>query len=292
MNALDNDLNDSLDDLLGGAVVGQRPVPPANYQPPQTHFEPCGKCAGTGQTRWGVCFRCQGNKGKTFKTSPLQRIKIREAAMARDAKKREDYVEAHRDVVEWINRSVDRPQPFAFAVAMRKALAKYGSLTDGQLAACERLVAKDKARTAERAERDAAAPAVDVFKLESAFNAAKSKARKAGAMGIKRLALRLQSGEHALTFAPGTPGSEWDGMIFAKEGDKKLGWIKAGKFTKRFQCTDAEQAAVLDACNDPLKAALAYGQKWSVCAVCGRELTNDVSIKRGIGPICATKYGW
>jgi Family of unknown function (DUF6011) len=294
---IDNDLDDSLDDMLGGSVVPTRtrPTPPANYTPP-TYFEPCGKCCGTGQTRWGVCFRCKGRKGKTFKTAPAQRAKNREQAAARDAKKREEYIEVHRDVVEWINRSADRPQPFAFAVAMREALANYGSLTDNQLAACERLVAKDKVRdaerAAERAAREAAAPAVDVTKLESAFNLAKSKARKAGAMGIKRLTLRLQSGEHALTFSPGSPGSQWEGMIFAKEGDKKLGWIKDGKFTARFQCSDAEQAAVLDACNDPLKAALAYGQKWSACAVCGRELTNNESIQRGIGPICAERYGW
>jgi hypothetical protein len=26
--------------------------------------------------------------------------------------------------------------------------------------------------------------------------------------------------------------------------------------------------------------------------VCGRTLTNDGSIERGIGPICAENYGW
>ena len=28
------------------------------------------------------------------------------------------------------------------------------------------------------------------------------------------------------------------------------------------------------------------------CSCCGRELTNQVSIDRGIGPICAVKFGW
>lgn len=69
MIALDNELNDSLDDLLGGPVVGQRPALPAHYQAPtpETYFEKCAKCNGTGQTRWGVCYRCQGQKGNRSK---------------------------------------------------------------------------------------------------------------------------------------------------------------------------------------------------------------------------------
>lgn len=38
-----------------------------------------------------------------------------------------------------------------------------------------------------------------------------------------------------------------------------------------------------------LSQAAALGKKWHRCMVCGRELTNEDSIDRGIGPICATK---
>lgn len=38
-----------------------------------------------------------------------------------------------------------------------------------------------------------------------------------------------------------------------------------------------------------LEQAAALGKKWHRCMVCGRELTNDDSIDRGIGPICLTK---
>jgi hypothetical protein len=286
-----------------------RPTPPASYQP-QTYFEPCGKCRGTGQTPWGVCFRCKGNKGKTFKTSPAARAKAQESSIARKERQmverkneRETWEAAHKAEMEWLRAAArkndERGGGFDFPINMINAVNRYLALTDNQLAAVRKLMARDAernaARDAERAAREAAAPAVDVSKLEAAFDKAKAKARKAGAMGIKRLHLRLQSGEHSLSFSPGSPGSQWDGMIFVREAGangEKLGSVKNGKFTRRFACTDAQEAAILDACTDPLKAALAYGQKWSACAVCGRELTNDGSIERGIGPICAGKYGW
>lgn len=38
--------------------------------------------------------------------------------------------------------------------------------------------------------------------------------------------------------------------------------------------------------------AAEYGKLYGVCCICGRTLTDEVSIERGIGPICATKQGW
>lgn len=38
-----------------------------------------------------------------------------------------------------------------------------------------------------------------------------------------------------------------------------------------------------------VEQAAALGKKWHRCMVCGRELTNDDSIDRGIGPICLNK---
>jgi hypothetical protein len=132
----------------------------------------------------------------------------------------------------------------------------------------------------------------DISKIEKAFATAREKAKRPGARGVWVHPLRLKSGEHDLWFTEGSAGSQWQGMIFVKTADgRKLGSVKNGKFTRRFGCTDADETAVLNACSDPLKAAIAYGKAWSVCAVCGRELTNDGSIERGIGPGCASKFG-
>lgn len=38
-----------------------------------------------------------------------------------------------------------------------------------------------------------------------------------------------------------------------------------------------------------LAQAAAMGKEWHHCGICGRELTNEDSIDRGIGPICANK---
>jgi hypothetical protein len=96
-----------------------------------------------------------------------------------------------------------------------------------------------------------------------------------------------------MLWTPGSLGSKWEGMLFAKTEDgKKLGWIKDGKFTARYECTPVEAAAVIDCAENPETAAIAYGKAWSRCGVCGRGLLNDVSIARGIGPICAEKFGW
>ena len=43
---------------------------------------------------------------------------------------------------------------------------------------------------------------------------------------------------------------------------------------------------------NPQEGVLAYAKAWKACGICSRTLLNDVSIARGIGPICAAKYGW
>lgn len=43
---------------------------------------------------------------------------------------------------------------------------------------------------------------------------------------------------------------------------------------------------------DPEKASLDYGQQSGVCGVCHSPLTNEDSLARGIGPVCASKTGW
>lgn len=42
----------------------------------------------------------------------------------------------------------------------------------------------------------------------------------------------------------------------------------------------------------PAEASRRYGIELGHCGVCGRELTNDTSRERGIGPKCAARLGW
>lgn len=54
----------------------------------------------------------------------------------------------------------------------------------------------------------------------------------------------------------------------------------------------AEIKAALDEIErDPLAAIKAHGIATGSCGCCGRELTDPESIRQGIGPICADKFG-
>jgi hypothetical protein len=69
---------------------------------------------------------------------------------------------------------------------------------------------------------------------------------------------------------------------------KYLGWIKSNQTTLRDQEIINE---LEDAAENPTLAAKIHGQRTGNCACCGRELTVKASIERGIGPICAERFG-
>ena len=192
---------------------------------------------------------------------------------------------------DWMEQATKKNENtnFRFPENMVAALHNYGGLTGGQLAAVRKCMQRDAAYDAKKAAGKPEGVAVSVLKIEEAFAKAKAKANRPGQLGVW-LRLHMQSGGHTLRFSLGR--DHLAGKIFVKEGEKRLGTIEGGNFTPRFECSAAEQTAVLDVCNDPLKAAKAYGKAWSRCCVCNRELTNDDSIERMMGPICAEKFGW
>lgn len=71
-------------------------------------------------------------------------------------------------------------------------------------------------------------------------------------------------------------------------GPEYLGWVESTKTTIRNQeFIEALQVIAQDVTG----AAKLYGQETGNCSCCGRELTVKESIERGIGPICAEKFG-
>jgi len=44
--------------------------------------------------------------------------------------------------------------------------------------------------------------------------------------------------------------------------------------------------------SDPKSASARYGHLIGACGICSRTLTNPESLERGIGPVCAGRYGW
>lgn len=179
-----------------------------------------------------------------------------------------EFAERHPQVAEWINanRSTDN-----FAESMAQSIAQYGSLTTNQLAACERNVRAPKT----------SAPTVSTDKLMAAFDAATSS-------GLKRPKLRFDGFQASL--APMTGKNP--GAVYLKDGEIYLGKIAGGKFMASRDASSDQIAVIIATMADPLAAAVAFGKRTGMCSCCGAELTNSQSIERGIGPICAEKFGF
>lgn len=279
-------IDDPLDDLFNGQPAEPRVNrAPADLLPAieRAFTEPCRKCGGSGRFgNFGACFACKGRGGRTFKTSSAHRATARANAADRKARKEQEAVAAwqaeHPAEHAWLIANAERS---GFAGSLLGALTKWGSLTDRQLAAVQKCIATDAARKTEAAERKAAAPAITVDRIENAFATAR-------ASGLQRLKLRLG----AFVFKPAKESSTNTGAIYVTEGDAYLGKIVAGKFLAVRACGDERQAAVVAVAADPEKAAVAFGKRFGRCSCCGAELTNAESIERGIGPICAEKWGW
>jgi hypothetical protein len=79
------------------------------------------------------------------------------------------------------------------------------------------------------------------------------------------------------------------GKLYAKRlvvsGDRSAHWAYEPGVIRTLQSSDrAHKLTEAEAAE--------FGKLYGVCAICGRTLTNEESIERGIGPICAGKQGW
>ncbi len=125
--------------------------------------------------------------------------------------------------------------------------------------------------------------AVDISAIAEAFATAHSK-------GAKTPTLRLGS----FIFSRAPDHGKNAGAIYVKrEADHEyLGKVAGGVFRPTMSCDAVTQAEVAKVAASPADAAIAYGQLTKRCSVCGITLTNPESKARGIGPICAEKFGW
>jgi len=185
----------------------------------------------------------------------------------------------HPDALAWI---IANDGKRSFATDLRAKLKKFKVLTEGQLAAVQKIMTGATPAVA-TTEVDAGAMAA----VQAAFDSAIES-------GIKRPKLRLAT----FVLSPAKATSTNAGAIYVndaeqlgEEGGKLyLGKIVAGQFSPVKACTTERRQQIVEACADPLKEAIAYGRRTGVCACCGRELTDPESIDRGIGPVCAATW--
>jgi hypothetical protein len=296
------DLNDDLSDLLGGTPKAK---PLADHTPdwyrekaPATHIEVCPKCRGTGRfvsysgRTSGTCFTCKGAGKRTFKTSGADRAKARAQHEDRQDAKRASNLDAfkaeHPAAHAWLLANGSD-----FAVSLLKGIAQYGSLTEGQLAAVERNIARDESRAAERAARIENAPVVEaagVDRLKQAFDKAAAATAAKGVAGLTLRQPRITIGEMVISAAKAD--SKNPGALYVKGRDRVyLGKIASGKFVASRECTPEQQATIVAFVADPAGAAKAYGIETGVCCVCNAVLKSEWRLK-GIGPICSQKFGF
>lgn len=298
-----HDLDDDLSDLLGGAddaaEFAKAVLAPAKVTSTVTFEEPCDKCRGTGRfvgytgRVLGDCFTCKGTGVRRYKQTAEQRAKAREAAAAkRDAKDAEAkaaceaWLEANPAEAEWLREAAGRG--FEFAASLWEALRKYGHFTEKQEAAVRNAAAaKSAARkaqwAAEKAAREEGAATLSLAKIRAGFDSA--------LQHLKRPKLRIADIQFSLAPASGRNA----GCIYVVRAsdDTYLGKITPeDKFITSRDCTAADSATVARVAADPAAAATAHGHEYGYCSCCGRELTNPESVARGIGPICADRWGW
>jgi hypothetical protein len=305
-NPAHDDLNDDLD-IFGLAPIAAAVAAPvavdtvlADAQIANTRRfeETCPACNGSGKFRSytgrivGDCFKCKGDGTLFFKTSSDDRAKARDAADARKAKAAASaaeqaaaWLEANPVEAEWLRQPVTGD--FTFHADMLAALVKYGHLTERQEAAVRSAAAKSAARkaqwAAEKATREAGAATLSLTKIRAGFDSA--------LQHLKRPKLRIADIQFSL--APATGRNAGAIYVVRASDDTYLGKItQDDKFITSRDCTAADSETVARVAADPAAAATAHGHAFGQCSCCGRELTNAESVARGIGPICAERWGW
>lgn len=295
---LNDELPDSFFDDFGREKASVVPVTPYVYQPaPKPTFEercPVSSCRNGTWYSWagrpvGPCRKCHGTGKVTYKQAPEARARQRQYAEKRAVRKQAEVTELAAQwkldnpiETQWIRENAGQ---FEFATAMRDAVIKYGALTEGQLAAVRRCVARNVARNEQRAaeqvQRETNAPTVNIQPIIDSFNRAMSNK-------VRSPKLRLDT----FKFSRAPDHGSNPGAIYVTEQEVYLGKIVDGKLITSRACNDETRDRIVAVCADPAAAAEAYGRRYGKCSICGRELTKGESIDRAIGPICAEKYGF
>lgn len=238
------------------------------------------------------CVKQTGGAVAGFETFNRQmEARVRElqkqARKAREADKAAGAAQAWKDehAAEWAYMQKRAEAGNGFYRYLCDAVGKYGSIFESRLESVRGDMARE-ARPAPAAQ--APAPVVSLEAVEAAF----AKAKEAGITWPK---LRLGG----FVFSPAGANSANAGAIYIKTrqpaGDLPgvyMGKVLGGKLFTSRECDAAAKDEILAIAKDPKAAAVAYGKQFGRCSVCNRELTDDASVAAGIGPICATRYGF
>lgn len=314
-NFFDN--GDDLNDLLGNDVPAAPRALPTDAgltrirETVPQFVETCPSCRGTGRfvsysgRPLGQCFKCKGKGSKTFKTSSETRMQNRAKAATKAANAAqsnwEAFVAAHPAEAEVLTKGI--AQTFGdgrwngICADIKGKVEKYGDLHEGTMAMLGRAVERAAARAAQKAQVAVQNEGFTFANLQAAFDAVRQRGAKKAQITIGELNISLAAGNGR------NPGA-----LYVKVRGEYMGKIAAdGRWFpgRDAHATIGTQLAEID--RDPQAAikvdALARARKIAEaelageqievpCGCCGILLTDPVSRERGIGPICAGKWGF
>lgn len=294
----DSDFDNFLDNLETDVDADGNFTPKAAKEQPREKF-PCEHCDGTGKYRGprvhqekSHCFACKG-KGY-FLTSKYDRMKARRSASTSKARKLEKAREAFEDknpgLIDFICKASEWS---SFAGALSASLDRYGALTEKQLAAAismrEKSEARQREKEAQRASEEKKTPSLDRLAeafLTSGANLKFPKLRLRTEDGLKvvlsRCGDRSRTPGH-INITDGRPFGE--NVFYGRIDPEGRAFLKDG-------LPDTVKALLESFDADPHAEIKVQGQRTGECCCCGRELTDASSIAAGIGPVCATKWGF
>ena len=291
-----------LDDIFGDDLVAAAPkalpqdAASVRIRAATPEFaERCPKCRGTGRfvsysgRALGECFACKGRGSKTFKTAPEARAQARQRTVVAKA----GVVADHLAELKWLSDTLARrdrlPEGYATMLAdFQTRLMAGRELSDNQMAVIVKGMARSAQWAAERLQKQVEqAVALDVTAIRAALQTR------------KKITIAL------FTFSLAPSHGNNPGAIYVKDNGAYVGKIArdASTFAPGRDFDPSRLPALVEAMADPAKAVKADAARRAKmlledptmsipCGCCGLTLTNPESIARGIGPICAGKWGF
>lgn len=275
-------------DLDGGATTTKEPTNLDYIVPPKKYA--CQSCGGTGQWRGGFnrygsskCHTCNGRG--FFKTSPEERQKARQQYQTSKTRLVEEaraaFNEEYPGLIDELRKLTDWND---FAASLVASFHQYGSLTEKQVAAAQRMLVKlAENRVKREAEKTEKQAVVDLSPIRTMFEAAVASGRKKPTYRAEGLIIS-RAPDHGRN-----AGSLYVVLDGSREYQGKIGEDNVYRPVARADASTTQALQVI--AENPSEAAVRYGRKTGNCAICGRELTAAESVERGIGPICANNFG-
>ena len=173
----------------------------------------------------------------------------------------------------------------AFGRSLVGGISKYGSLTEKQATWVQVLI--DRASQ----PKPVAAPAVEVQMagVQALFEVASK--------SLKRPKIRLMTADGTpVVLALAGEKSKYAGQVMLTDGgpfglNRWFGRIEGSHFHAARAATQEVTGLRTSLSADPTSVISGYGRLTGACALCGRDLTDQTSVDRGVGPVCAKNFG-